>query len=91
MIHSIPELYVQANNVVLSLMLGFLEGHSSNPAVWHSWAFYMGVGAVYWWDIDWDTLKRVGIYETIEPKRGLNYVDEYVQEDILHMSGQIYH
>lgn len=40
------------------------------------------MGAVYHWNIDWNSLSKIGIYETLIQERGFAEMDEYVLDHI---------
>ena len=63
------ELYERRNNTLFTLTV-------ANAAV------YAGIGAVYFWNIDWPTLSRKGILQTLFEPRGSLDFDEYVTDQI---------
>lgn len=80
----IPELIVQSEKVcndVLKDMVSHKEDpHCMNPVIWINWAIYAGIGAVWHWNEDWDSLKENGIFQTLCEPRGSFYMDEYVMD-----------
>jgi tetratricopeptide (TPR) repeat protein len=59
-----------------------IEDSKSNPLIWYSWAAFAGMGAVHFWNIDWDVLKNKGIAETLLEPRGVDEMDEFVVDAI---------
>ena len=82
----IPELIVQREEVchdVLNDMFSHKEeSHCMNPVTWIDWAIYAGIGAVWHWNEDWDSLKKKGIFQTLCEPRGSFYMDEYVMDSV---------
>lgn len=53
-----------------------------SPVIWLSWGAYAGMGAVYHWSKDWNSLKSKGVAETLLEPRGYFAMDEYVLDAI---------
>lgn len=83
---NIPELIVQKERVcndILKDMFSQKDDPSCiNPITWINWAIYAGIGAVWHWNKDWDSLKEKGIFQTLSEPRGSFYMDEYVMDSI---------
>lgn len=79
----IPEILVEGARtcqVVFNEVIKEQDG--KNPRVWMMWGAFAGMGAVYHWHTDWDTLKKKGIPETLLEPRGAFAMDEYVIDTI---------
>ena len=66
----------------------YFEKKGTTPSTYikHAWGFYAGVAAAYLWHENPNLIKEHGVFETISGKRGINCLDEYVQEEILEIS-----
>lgn len=54
------------------------------PLVSLGWAMYFGMGVAHYWDDDWGIYGNIdNLYEYIRDKRGFDFMDEFVREDIL--------
>ncbi len=59
------------------------------PTVAIAWACYFGIGAAALWEIDWNQYKdNPNLYLLIRDKRGFDYMDEYVTEELLISKGE---
>lgn len=47
-----------------------------------AWSAFAGMGAVYHWHTDWNTLSQNGLFETLTKERGVYEMDEYVLDII---------
>lgn len=81
---NIPEIWVQADDVVNALYKGIAEPYDADDdvlsvySVLLGFSIYAGIGAVALWNVDWDGLKTRGIYRSLAAGRGIDYMDEYV-------------
>ena len=79
----IPEILSEAKKVCQTVLNNLIDvENGNNPHVWMMWGAYAGMGAVYHWHNDWDTLKKKGIAETLLEPRGAFAMDEYVIDTI---------
>lgn len=79
----IPEIMFQANSVVLQLQSEMREiAPDEFSIITPVWATYAALGAVRFWNDDWNTLKANGILPTLTGQRGLNEMDEFVTDYI---------
>lgn len=84
----IPELLGQARDICLDLLKwGKEELHErrNNPLFTiyvANAAVYAGMGAVYFWDVDWPSLSQKGVLQTLFEPRGSLDFDEYVTDQI---------
>ena len=80
---NIPELVVQANDVCKSIFYG-INGqlkHAEPITIINTtlgWSAYAGIGAVYFWNEDYQALKEKGIYDTLTEKRGIDCMSENI-------------
>lgn len=89
---NIPEIMVQSRTVVEQVIDGITEYYKQNPnpnlnpfsdmLTRLVFCCYAGMGAVAHWNVNWDSLKRNGIYNTLTAERGLFEMDEYVTDFI---------
>ena len=57
------------------------------PNVALGWAMYLGMGVARYWDEDWAYYSKMNIYEHLRDKRGFDYMDEVVRENVLGLGG----
>lgn len=56
------------------------------PLVSLGWAMYLGMALAKYWDDDWSTYaKHPNLYEHLRDKRGFDYMDEVVREELFLM------
>lgn len=59
------------------------------PTVSLGWAMYLGMAVANYWDKDWETYGSMPqLYEYIRDKRGFDYMDEYIRENVLELNGE---
>lgn len=82
----IPEVMIQSKPVCEKIMRDLLPHYMndmvSGASIMLAWSAYAGMGAVYHWHVDWATLQKNGIFETLSGARGLEEMDEYVMDSI---------
>ena len=82
----IPEVMVQAKNVCSKIIRDFVPRYQndmlSGLSIILGWSAYAGIGAVYHWNMDWPSLEKNGIFETLTRARGIGEMDEYVMDSI---------
>ena len=80
---NIPEILVQAKPTCIKILDDILQNNEPQSLdLYLVWGAYAGIGAVYHWHIDWASLKRKGIAETLLEPRGSFAMDEYVIDSI---------
>ena len=59
------------------------------PSVAFAWAAYVGMACAAFWDEDWQFYSHIdNLYTYIRDKRGFDYMDEYICEEILKLTQQ---
>ena len=59
------------------------------PSVSFAWAAYVGLAAAAYWDEDWQFFDNLeNPYTHIRDKRGFDYMDEYICEEVLKLTPQ---
>ena len=72
------------NEIAPSYVKDSVREVADYPTVSLGWAMYLGMAVAKFWDDDWKIFSQVNnLYEYIRDKRGYDYMDEYVREDIL--------
>lgn len=80
---NIPEIMSQARPVVLQILTEMKKASPNNfLSLTPCWAAYAAMGAVRFWYDDWDTLKKIGIYQSLTAPRGFDEMDEFVSDYI---------
>lgn len=65
--------------------------YAKYPNVSLGWMMYTGMAVAHFWDKDWETYGIIdNLYVYIRDKRGFDYMDEYVREELLGLSGKDY-
>ena len=84
MIYDIPELMEKWQQSAAQYMADAVPEISKYPMVAIGWAMYYGIGAAVYWDGAWDQVKDCeDLYKFIRDKRGFDYMDEYVTEELV--------
>lgn len=84
----IPELLTSAQPVCESIYEDILEYKKTAAPNFDAekmtfiWSAYAGMGAVYYWHIDWNSLAANGLYRTLTAERGIEEMVEYVSDSI---------
>ena len=61
------------------------------PTASLGWMMYIGMAMAQFWDTDWDSYSRLpGIYAMLRDKRGYDFMDEYIREDVLRLGAGDY-
>ena len=61
------------------------------PTVSLGWMIYVGMAVAKLWDTEWEIYSELpDLYVYIRDKRGYDYMDEYIREEILQLSGNEY-
>lgn len=59
------------------------------PTVALGWAMYLGMAVAAYWDKDWEFYSQLpNIYESLRDKRGFDFMDEVVREEVLGLEGE---
>ena len=84
MIYDIPELMEKWQQSAAQYMADAVPEIAKYPMVAIGWAMYYGIGAAVYWDGAWDQVKDCkDLYKFIRDKRGFDYMDEYVTEELV--------
>lgn len=87
MIYDIPELMEKWQQSAPQYMADAVPEIAKYPMVAIGWAMYYGIGAAVYWDGAWDQVKDCDdLYKFIRDKRGFDYMDEYVTEELVGIS-----
>lgn len=61
------------------------------PTTSLGWAMYIGMAIAQYWDEDWAVYSGLpDIYTRLRDKRGYDYMDEYIRQSVLSLSGKEY-
>ena len=61
------------------------------PTASLGWVMYIGMAVAKFWDEDWEIYSHIdNLYSLIRDKRGYDNMDEYIREDVLHLTGSDY-
>ncbi len=59
------------------------------PTVSLGWMMYVGLAAAHCWDQDWTVYGGLpNLYEYLRDKRGFDWMDEYISEEVLDLEGE---
>lgn len=68
-----------------------IREYTSYPNVSLGWMMYTGMAVAAFWDKDWDTYGNLtNIYTYMRDKRGFDYMDEFVRQEVLGLEGEAY-
>ena len=74
-----------------SYMVDGIREFRQYPTASLGWMMYIGMAMAKFWDVDWETYSRVDdVYGQMRDKRGYDYLDEYIREDVLGLTGEDY-
>ena len=83
-LYDIPELSEKWHQSAPQYMADAVPEIAKYPMVAIAWALYYGMGAAVYWDGAWDSVKDCDdLYKYIRDKRGFDYMDEYVTEELI--------
>lgn len=75
----VPELTNNLKNLVIEILAAINNeepGTSSSTSI--AWCCFSGIGATSHWYINWEELKKIGIFNILTRERGISAMDEYV-------------
>ena len=79
-----PDITEKWNQIAQSYIADAVKEIVDYPTVSLGWAMYLGMAVARFWDEDWNVYANVpNLYEYIRNKRGFDYMDEVVREEIL--------
>lgn len=59
------------------------------PVVSLGWMMFIGMAVAKLWDTDWESYDKIpSLYEQLRAHRGFDCLDEYILDEVLHMSGK---
>lgn len=83
-IYDLPELMEKWDKSAPQYMADVVPEIPRYPMVAIGWAIYYGIAAAAYWDGAWDEVKDCpDLYKFIRDKRGFDYMDEYVTEELV--------
>lgn len=88
----IPELSSQANMVCMKIYKDLNDAIDANPNInadaiekfnfTARWCMFAGMGAVWYWNEDWEKLKNKGIVEMLSEPEGVDCIDDVVLDAV---------
>lgn len=86
-----PDIEEKWLDIAQAYMPDGIREYTHYPNVSLGWMMYTGMAVASFWDKDWETYGMVdNLYTYIRDKRGFDYMDEYVREDLLGLKGKEY-
>lgn len=86
-----PDVEDKWEAIVKSYLPDGIREFSNYPSVSLGWMMYTGMALAKLWDEDWDRYSALDdIYVFMRDKRGYDYMDEHIREDILKLNGNDY-
>lgn len=68
-----------------------IREYTQYPNVSLGWMMYTGMAVACLWDKDWETYGIIeNLYAYLRDKRGFDYMDEYIREDLLLLKDKAY-
>lgn len=78
-------------DIAKSYMADGIREFANYPTVSLGWMMYVGMAVASMWDADWEACtEQEDIYITLRDERGYDAMDEYIREEVLHLSGEEY-
>lgn len=80
----VPELTTNLSYLVSQIISAIhdLNDPELSPIINLIWCCFAGIGATMHWHVDWQELKKTGIFNTLTKERGIFAMDEYVLDVI---------
>ena len=60
-----------------------IREYKDYPTVFLGWMMYIGMALAKLWDLDIVALSKEDLYVSMREKRGFDYLDEYIHEEVL--------
>lgn len=84
-----PDITEKWDTICQEYMADSIKEIAKYPTVALGWAMYVGMGLAKYWDEDWAIYSKVeNLYHHMRDKRGYDYMDEYVREELLGLKGE---
>lgn len=81
-----PDIIEKWHDLAPSYCADAVKEIAKYPLVSLGWAMYLGMALAKYWDDDWSTYaKHPNLYEHLRDKRGFDYMDEVVREELFLM------
>jgi len=79
-----PDITNKWDSISPSYIKDALHEITDYPTVALGWAMYIGMAVAHYWDTEWEIYdKHSNLYEHLRDKRGFDYLDEVVRQQIL--------
>ncbi len=86
-----PDIEEKWEDIVHAYLPDGIREFTHYPNVSLGWMMYTGMAIASFWDKDWETYGMVdNLYTYIRDKRGFDYMDEYVRQEVLGLEGKAY-
>ena len=86
-----PDIEEKWEEIAQAYMPDGIREYTHYPNVSLGWMMYTGMAVACFWDKDWETYGALdNLYTYLRDKRGFDYMDEYVRQDILGLKDKAY-
>lgn len=86
-----PDIEEKWEEIVQAYLPDGVREYTQYPNVSLGWMMYTGMAVASFWNKDWDTYGMLdNIYTYIRDKRGFDYLDEFVREEVLGLKEKSY-
>lgn len=86
-----PDIEEKWSGVATAYIPDGVREFNGYPLVSLGWVMYVGMAVAHLWDKDWERFaEREDLYAMLRDKRGYDCMDEYIREEILHLSAAEY-
>jgi len=86
---SAPDIEEKWEEIAQAYLPDGIREYAQYPNVSLGWMMYIGMAIACFWDKDWETYGNIdNIYTYLRDKRGFDYMDEFVREEVLGLQGK---
>lgn len=86
-----PDVEEKWEDVARAYMPDGIREFSGFPTASLGWMMYLGMALAQYWDEAWDKCADAAqLYAELKGQRGYDSMDEYIREEVLHLSGADY-
>ena len=86
-----PDISAKWDQIARSYLPDGIREFAKYPTSSLGWMMYIGMAVAQFWDEDWNVYSSINdLYVYLRDKRGYDYMDEYIRQAVLKLSGREY-